>query len=48
MENPGMVKECPEKGMFQIVLKLSMQDTPAFKEMMRMSPEMFVEILNAD
>ena len=41
------LKERAEKGMFQTVLQLSMQDTPAFKEMMRMSPEQFAEILNA-
>ena len=33
--------------MFQTVIKLSLQDTPAFKEIMRMSPDQFKEILNA-
>ena len=33
--------------MFQTVIKLSLQDTPAFKEILRMSPEQFKEILNA-
>ena len=32
---------------FQTVIKLSLQDTPAFKEIMRMSPEQYKEILNA-
>ena len=41
------LKERAEKGMFQIVIQLSLQDTPAFKEMMRMSPDQFNEILNA-
>ena len=41
------LKERAEKGMFQIVIKLSLQDTPAFKEIMRMSPDHFKEILNA-
>ena len=39
------LKERAEKDMFQTVLQLSMQDTPAFKEMMRMSPEQSAEIL---
>ena len=33
--------------MFQTVIKLSLQDTPAFKHIMRMSPDQFKEILNA-
>ena len=33
--------------MFQTVIKSSLQDTPAFKEIMRMSPDQFKEILNA-
>ena len=33
--------------MFQTVIKLSLQDTPAFQEIMRMSPDQFKEILNA-
>ena len=33
--------------MFQTVIKLSLQDTPAFKEIMRMSTDQFKEILNA-
>ena len=41
------LKERAEKGMFQTVMQLSLQDTPAFKEMMRMSPDQFKEILNA-
>ena len=41
------LKERAEKGMFQTVIKLSLQDTPAFKEIMRMSPDQFKEILNA-
>ena len=36
-----------EKGMFQTVIQLSLQDTPAFKEMTRMSQDQFKEILNA-
>ncbi|KAK2561668.1 Protein ALP1-like [Acropora cervicornis] len=31
------LKERAEKGMFQTIIQLSLQDTPAFKEMMRMS-----------
>ena len=41
------LKERAEKGMFQTVIKLSLQDTPAFKHIMRMSPDQFKEILNA-
>ena len=41
------LKERAEKGMFQTVIQLSLQDTPAFKEMMRMSPDQFKENLNA-
>ncbi|XP_068684921.1 uncharacterized protein [Montipora foliosa] len=41
------LKERSEKGIFQTVIQLSLQDTPAFKEMMRMSPDQFKEILNA-
>ena len=41
------LKERAEKGMFQTVIQLSLQDRPAFKEMMRMSPDQFKEILNA-
>jgi len=41
------LNERAEKGMFQTVIKLSLQDTPAFKEIMRMSPDQFKEILNA-
>ena len=41
------LNERAEKGMFQTVIKLSLQDTPAFKEIMRMSPGQFKEILNA-
>ena len=41
------LKERAEKGVFQTVSKLSLQDTPAFKEIMRMSPDQFKEILNA-
>ena len=41
------LKERSEKGMFQSVIQLSLQDTPAFKDMMRMSPDQFKEILNA-
>ena len=41
------LKERAEKGMFQTVIKLSLQDTPAFKQIMRMSPDQFKEILNA-
>ena len=41
------LKERAEKGMFQTVIQLSLQDAPAFKEMMRMSPDQFKEILNA-
>ena len=33
--------------MFQTVIKLSLQDTPAFKEIMQMNPVQFREILNA-
>ena len=39
------LRERAEKGMFQMVLQLSLQDTWAFKEMMRMNPEQFAEIL---
>ena len=41
------LKERAEKDMFQTVIQLSLQDTPAFKEMMRMSPVQFNEILTA-
>ena len=41
------LKERAEKREFQTVIKLSLQDTPAFKEIMRMSPDQFKEILNA-
>ena len=41
------LKERAEKGSFQTIIQLSLQDTPAFKEMMRMSPDQFKEILNA-
>ena len=41
------LNERAEKGMFQTVIKLSLQDAPAFKEIMRMSPDQFKEILNA-
>ena len=41
------LKERAEKGVFQTVIKLSLQDTPAFKEIMRMSPDQFKEIWNA-
>ena len=41
------LKERAEKGMFQTVIQLSLLDTPAFKEMMRMSSDQFKEILNA-
>ena len=33
--------------MFQTVIQLLLQDTPAFKEMVRMSPDQFKETLNA-
>ena len=33
--------------MLHTVVKLSLQDAPAFKEMMGMSPDQFAEILNA-
>ena len=33
--------------MFQTVIKLSLQDTLAFMEIMRMSPDQFKEMLNA-
>ena len=42
-----LIKERAESGVFQTVIKLSLQDTPAFKEIMRMSPDQFKEILNA-
>jgi len=44
-----LLKGWAEKGMYQTVIKLSLQDMPAFKEIMRMSPDqfMFKEILNA-
>ena len=41
------LKERAEKGMFQTVIKLLLQDTPAFKKIVRMSPDQFKEILNA-
>ena len=41
------LRERAEKGMFQTVIQLSLQDTPAFKEIMGMSPDQFKEILNA-
>ncbi|KAK2567184.1 Protein ANTAGONIST OF LIKE HETEROCHROMATIN PROTEIN 1 [Acropora cervicornis] len=41
------LKERAENGVFQTVIKLSLQDTPAFKEIMRMNPGQFKEILNA-
>ena len=41
------LKERAENGVFQTVIKLSLQDTPAFKEIMRMSPDQLKEILNA-
>ena len=41
------LKERAENGVFQTVIKISLQDTPAFKEIMRMSPDQFKEILNA-
>ena len=40
------LKERAEKGRFQTVIKSSLQDTPAIKEIMRMSPDQFKEILN--
>ena len=33
--------------MFQTVIKILLQDTPAIQEIMRMSPDQFKEILNA-
>ena len=42
-----MAKRRAEKGMYQTVIQLSLQDTPVFKEMMRMSPHQFKEILKA-
>ena len=41
------LKERAQKGVFQTVIKSSLQDTPAFKEIVRMSPDQFKEILNA-
>ena len=41
------LKERAEKGMFRTVIKLWLQDTPAFKEIMRINPDQFKEILNA-
>ena len=41
------LKERAQKGMFQTVVKLSLQDTPAFKQIMRMSPDQFKKIFNA-
>ena len=41
------LKERAEKGMFQTVIKLSLQDTPAFKQIMRMRQDQFKEILDA-
>ena len=41
------LRERAEKGMFLTLVQLSLQDTPAFKEMMRMSPDQFTQILNA-
>ena len=41
------LKERAQKGVFQTVIKLSLQDTPAFKGIMQMSPDQFKEILNA-
>ena len=35
------LKEQAVKGMFQTVMQLSLQDTPAFKEIMWMSPDQF-------
>ena len=41
------LKERAEKEVFQTVIKLSLQDMPAFKEIMRMSEDQFKEMLNA-
>ena len=46
-ENWEWLKERAENGVFQTVIKLSLQDTSAFQEIMRMSPDQFKEILNA-
>ena len=41
------LKERAENGVFQTVIKLSLQDTPALMEIMQMSPNQFKEILYA-
>ena len=41
------LRERAKKDMFYAVVQLLLQDPPAFKEMMRMSPDQFAEILNA-
>ena len=47
-KNREWLRKRAEKVIFQTVLQLSLQDTPAFiKEIMRMSLEQFAEILNA-
>ena len=38
-----MLIEQAEKEMFQTVIKLSLQDTPASEEIMRVSPDQFKE-----
>ena len=42
-KNREWLKEQAEKGMFQTVIKLSLQDTPASKKIMRMSPDQLKE-----
>ena len=43
-----MAKGTSRKGSVPNVIKLSLQDTSAFKEIMRMSPDQFKEILNGN
>ena len=42
-----MDKEAEERGMFITMKELKMHDTRGFKEMMRMGPEQFDQILQA-
>ena len=43
-KNGEWLRERTEKGLFNTVIQLSLQDTPVFKEMMRMNPDQLAEI----
>lgn len=44
VKNKELLRERTEKGLFHTVVQVSLQDTPAFKEMMKMNTDQFAEI----